>query len=111
MTLVRSCMTLAALLVLSGCALHPKENLRLAEAREAHARLPAEVARLAPAESAQAAEALERAALTWSSGEDPALVDHLAYVARQRAAIAEQVARRVAAERAMAEPYRRTSAR
>lgn len=107
--MIRCCLTLAALLVLSGCALHPKENLRLAEAREAHARLPAEVSRLAPAEAARAAEALEHAALAWSSREDPALVDHLAYVARQRAAIAGQVARRVAAERAMAEPYRRTS--
>jgi uncharacterized protein DUF4398 len=98
-------------LALSGCVSYPRENLRLAEARAAHARLPAEVARLAPAESARAAEALERAALTWSSREDPALVDHLAYVARQRAAIAEQVARRVAAELALAERYRQTSAR
>lgn len=103
---------LAALaLVLSGCALHPKENLRLQEARQAYAGLPAEVAQLAPAEAARAAEALERADQTWASREDPALVDHLAYVARQRAAIAEHVARRVAAERAMAEQYLRTSAR
>lgn len=106
----RSCTMLAALLAFSGCALHPTENLRLAEAREAHARLPAEVTRLAPAEAARATQALERAILTWSSREDPALVDHHAYVARQRAAIAEQVARRVAAERVTARPYHQTSA-
>lgn len=99
----RACLALSALL--SACALHPKENLRLEEARRAHERLSREVARLAPVETARAADALERATLTWSSMEDPALVDHLAYVAKQRAAIAEQVARRAAAEVRRPETY------
>ncbi|HET7731853.1 MAG TPA: DUF4398 domain-containing protein [Usitatibacter sp.] len=98
MQMFRCCLTQVALLALSACALHPKENLRLDEARRAHERLTAEVGRLAPIETARAVEALERATLTWQSREDPALVDHLAYVAKQRAAIAEQVARRLAAE-------------
>lgn len=98
----RTCLTLSALLALAACALHPKKNLRLEEARRAHERLPSDVARLAPLETSRAVQALERATLTWSSREDPALVDHLAYIAKQRAAIAEQVARRVAAEAALA---------
>lgn len=102
MPMFRSCLTPVVLLALSACALHPKENLRLEEARRTHERLTVEVARLAPNETARAGEALERATLTWRSREDPALVDHLAYVAKQRAAIAEQVARRVAAEVAIA---------
>lgn len=106
------CLVLAALaLVLPGCVSYPTQNLRLAEARQVHARLPTEVAQLAPVEARRATEALERAGEALSDREDPALVDHLAYIARQRAAIAEQVARRVAAERAIAERYHQASAR
>ena len=95
----------------SGCALSPKQNIRLEEARSAHARLlSGPVPVLAPAEAQRAREALERAVITWESREDPALVDHLAYVARQRAEIAAETARRIAAERALADPYLRTSA-
>ena len=95
----------------SGCALSPKHNIRLEEARSTHARLlSGTVPVLAPAETQRAREALERALITWESREDPALVDHLAYVARQRAEIAAETARRVAAERALASPHRRTSA-
>jgi hypothetical protein len=107
---LRACLTLSALLPLAACALHPKENLRLEEARRAHERLSPDVVRFAPLETTRAVEALERATLTWSSREDPALVDHLAYIAKQRAAIAEQVARRVAAERAMSTKILPTSA-
>lgn len=105
------CIALAV--AMTGCAMAPKGNIRLEEAMSAQARLLSEagVVELAPAETMRAREALERAVATWESREDSALVDHLAYVARQRAEIAAQVARRVAAERAMAEPYRRTSAR
>ena len=90
------------LLAASGCALVPKDNVRLQEAHAANARLmvDSQVAALAPAEARRAAEALEAAQAASSSLQDPALVDHLAYVARQRAAIAVEVARRIAAERA-----------
>ncbi len=96
----------------SGCALAPRQNIRLEEAMIAHARLlsDASVSALAPLEATRAREALERATITWESREDPALVDHLAYVARQRAEIAAETARRVADERALASTYRRTSA-
>ena len=90
----------------------PKHNIRLEEARSAHVRVLADgsVPSLAPAETKRAREALERAVATWESREDPALVDHLAYVARQRAEIAAETARRIAAERGIAGFYRRTSA-
>lgn len=103
---------LAALAIAaSGCALAPKHNIRLEETRSAHARLlSGTVPALAPAETQRAREALERAVITWESREDPALVDHLAYVARQRAEIAAETARRVAAERALARPHQRASA-
>lgn len=93
------CIALAAMM--AGCATAPKHNIRLEEARSVHARLLADgkVPALAPAEAKRAREALERAVTTWESREDPALVDHLAYVARQRAEIAAETARRVAAER------------
>lgn len=101
----------AAAIVLGGCVLHPKENLRLEEARQAHARVlsQAEVAYLAPAEVGLANEALEKAAAAWETLQDPALVDHLAYLAKQRAAIAYETARRRAAEATLSTAYRRAS--
>lgn len=96
-------LALALALAASGCALTPKDNARLEEARAAYAILEAEpgIERLAPIEAKRAEEALERAVLAHASREDPALVDHLAYVARQRAIIAAETARRIAAEQAL----------
>lgn len=106
-----TCGLAAVAIAASGCALSPKQNVRLEEARSAHARLLSGAASvLAPAETQRAREALERAVITWESREDPALVDHLAYVARQRAEIAAETARRVAAERGLGGPLRKTSA-
>lgn len=106
------CGVAALAIAASGCALSPRQNVRLDEAMNAHARILSDesVAALAPAEAKRAREALERAIITWESREDSALVDHLAYVARQRAEIAAETARRVAAERALAGPLRQTSA-
>lgn len=106
------CGMTALVIAASGCALSPKQNVRLEEARSAHARILSDesVSALAPAEARRAREALERAVITWESREDPALVDHLAYVARQRAEIAAETARRVAAERGLGGPLRKTSA-
>ena len=104
-------LALTLALALSGCAYMPRENLRLEQAREAQARVldNAEVAALAPAETRRAAEALERAIEASNSLQDPALVDHLSYVARQRAAIAIEVAKRVALERAAAGEMRKVA--
>lgn len=105
------CGAAALAIAASGCAISPKQNVRLDEAMSAHARIlsDASVSALAPEETRRAREALERAVITWESREDPALVDHLAYIARQRAEIAGETARRVAAERGLAGPLRNTS--
>lgn len=101
-----------AIALAGGCAVSPGHNPRIEEAIGAHALLrgDATVAALAPAQAQSANDALERAVAAWHSREDPALVDHLAYVAGQRARIAVETARRVAAERTLAGSYQRTSA-
>jgi hypothetical protein len=72
----------------------PKDYARLDEARSADAAAvsAADVARYAPIELGRAREALERASLARDTLQDPAVVDHLAYVARQRYAIAQAAA-------------------
>lgn len=94
---------LAVALAAGGCAFVPKSNARLEEAHAVQARMLAEreVTALAPAETRRAQEAFESAIEASNTLQDPALVDHLSYVARQRAAIAIEVARRIAAERAI----------
>ena len=72
-----------------------KHNPRLEEVSAAHAHLDGlGIATLAPEEARSARQALERAlAAAANPFHDPALVDHLAYVALQRAAIAVLTAR------------------
>ncbi len=91
-------------LSLGACAFVPKTNLRLEEARAAHtaALSDRDVASFALRELQLASEALESANSAWNTLDDPAVVDHRAYVAKQRAAIARETARRVAAERELA---------
>jgi PBP1b-binding outer membrane lipoprotein LpoB len=78
----------------SGCSFVPKAYPRLDEAREAHMRAAAnpEVALHASAELRSAKEALESAVAARNTLADSAVVDHLAYVAKQRAAISMEVA-------------------
>jgi len=97
----RIAFALAAALIAGACAFVTPANLRLDEAARAY-RLAAgdpEVARLAPRELAEAREALERAMAASDTLQDPAEVDHLAYLAKQLAAIS----REAAAERALLE--------
>lgn len=85
---------IAGLACLAGCAFVPQKNLRLDEARGAYAAAMANpaVATYAPAELRLAAEALERAAAARDTLDDPAVVDHLAYLAKQRVAIGREAA-------------------
>lgn len=86
-----SCALLIGILAwLGGCAFVPKDFARLDEARtmRGQAMSDARVARFAPAELASAEEALERARIARDTLDDSAVVDHLAYVAKQRFAIA-----------------------
>jgi hypothetical protein len=85
---------LAAGSLLSGCALVPRANARLEEARAAlrDAQADPAVAALAAGELGMARTALAEADVAHDTLDDPAVVDHLAYMARQRAAIARECA-------------------
>jgi hypothetical protein len=78
-----------ALAALSACALVPQENVRLEEAKASVQAISAdpEAQRLAPRELNEAVEAMQRAIDASATLQDPALVDHLAYIAKQRGAI------------------------
>ena len=89
-----------AAMLLGGCAFVPQVNHRLEEVKrvQAAALAEAQVPALAPAQWARASGALAAAVEAWGTHQDCAVVDHLAYVARQRIEIARETARRVAAE-------------
>ena len=77
----------------AGCAFMPREHWQLTQARAAYADLRADpqAALLAPREFAAAGEALATAEKARDTLDDPAVVDHLSYLAKQRAAIAREV--------------------
>jgi hypothetical protein len=86
---------IALALIAAACAFIPQRNPRLDEARREyqHAVADPEVARYAAAELRLAAELLEQASLARDTLDDVAVVDHLAYVAKQRVAIARESAK------------------
>ena len=79
-----------------GCAFVPQPNHRLDEVRIAYAEVmgDAYIQAMAPLETQVASQGYDDAVRAWSTLQDPAEVDHLAYVARQRLAIAREAARR-----------------
>jgi outer membrane protein OmpA-like peptidoglycan-associated protein len=90
----------AAIAVLAGCSSLPATNTALEQARSeyAAARSDSRTATLAPSELTQAGDALKSANDAWSREDSRATIDHLAYVARQRVAIAQTTARQKGAE-------------
>ena len=97
-------MTLIAVAVLAGCSTLPASDSPLAQARNDYSNAQAnpQVAALAASELKQASDSLDRANNASSKGESSALVDHLAYVAKQHVAIARETATQRAAELAVA---------
>src|SRR6476659_3321417 len=94
---------LVAVGVLAGCGTPPaRDSLVQARADYSRAQANPQVTSLAPAELKQASDALDRANGASSKGEKGELVDHLAYVAKQQVAVAEEAARQKAAELAIA---------
>lgn len=91
-------------IAIAGCAVMPAENRSLEQTRglfkTAHA--DPQLARLAPQELARAEDTLHLAESAWGTLDDVAVVDHLAYLARQRLAVAREVARKAAADSAAA---------
>jgi outer membrane protein OmpA-like peptidoglycan-associated protein len=108
---MRFALSLLALIFASGCALSPQASRQLEEARAAY-RLAAadpQVRLRAPSELQSAANALSDAERLAQEGKAAELVEHNAYLAEQRARIAQRTAeaRRAEAEMAAAAEARR----
>ena len=96
--------SLVAAAVLAGCSTLPASDSPLAQARNdyGNAQASPQVASLAASELKQAGDSLDKANDASNKGKDRALVDHLAYVAKQQVAIAQATAAQKAAELAVA---------
>jgi len=98
---MRSLLLLIVLLFIVGCGGPPRANAVLTEAREAHtiAVNDSMIVENAPVALQEATEALRRAVAAWEDKESTDLVEHHAYIARQRVRIAEETARQNAARK------------
>lgn len=96
-------LTLIALATLAGCSSQPAKNAMLEQARSDYqsASNTPQTRDLASTEMKQADEALKLANAASERGDKPADVDHLAYLAKQRVAIAQETGRQKAAEKAV----------
>ena len=93
-----------AVAALVGCSTLPATDSPLAQARIAYndAQANPQVTSLAASELRQASDSLDRANNASNKREGAATVDHLAYVARQQVAVAQETAAQRAAELAVA---------
>lgn len=93
-------LSLIAAGILSACTTVPPKNSTLSDARSSYnsARSNPQVTKLAPLELKDAGETLDKADAALTKGEDEATVNQLAYLARQKVAIAQETARRKQAE-------------
>lgn len=96
---------ISVIVILASCTSMPDRNARLEDARSSYnnAQSNPQVVNLAALELKQADDALAKANDAWVERKDPAKVDHLAYVAQQRVAIAEETAKRKVAEAAVSQ--------
>jgi len=96
-------MSVIALAVLAGCSTIPERNASLDQARSAYQSVEgnADARRLAAGELRQAEDALKAADAAWTRTEAPARVEHLSYLALQRAAIVQAMTERRVAEQAV----------
>ena len=103
-TMHRFALSLTALAVVAGCSTTPVANVRLDQAREDFRTVQADPRsrNQAPAELRQAADALTAANTAANNREDEAQVNHLAYVASQRAAIVRETVNYKTAEMSVA---------
>ncbi|MHB1061181.1 MAG: OmpA family protein [Thiobacillus sp.] len=95
-------LSLIAAAMLAGCTTMPPKNTALEDARSVYssARTNPQVVTLAPIELQKAGETLSKADAALSKGDDAA-VNQLAYLTRQQVAIAQETAKRKAAEAAV----------
>lgn len=94
---------LLAMATLASCGTVPENNSSLNEARDDYsaAQNNPQVISLAPSELKQAGDALDKANNASNKDEDAAVVTHLAYLAKQRVAIAQETAKQKEAETAV----------
>ncbi|MDR3394990.1 MAG: OmpA family protein [Parasulfuritortus sp.] len=97
-------LSLIAVAVLAGCSSMPRTNPTLATATSNYesARTNPQVTKLAPLELQDAGNAVSKAQAASAKGDDAATVDQLAYIAKQKVAIAEEVAKQKNAEQEVA---------
>ena len=86
------------IVVLAGCGSTPNALLDSARSSYRNAQSNPEVTNFAPLELKQAGDTLAQADDVWKLGRDPAKVNQLAYLAQQQVAIAQETAKRKAAE-------------
>ncbi|HVQ03402.1 MAG TPA: OmpA family protein [Burkholderiaceae bacterium] len=100
--------TTVAAAALAACAVPPSRNAALDDATASYDRAAADAAvvRSAPLELRKAQQALEQASAAQRKGDDPAAVEHYAYLARQRTETALQSSRIAQAELAVADASR-----
>lgn len=86
--------------LIGACSSMPKSTSLLEQTRDAYqvAQNNPQVASYAPLEIKQAGDALEQANAAARSNESPEQIDKLAYLAKQKVALAEEVAKRKVAE-------------
>ncbi len=91
---------LALALIMAGCAGTPERNATLEQARSSvnQAQNDRAVNQYAPVEAKKAQEQFQKAESLWKAGKPGDEVTHAAYLAKQRAAIAEQKAKMGVAE-------------
>lgn len=93
-------LSLIAAAIVAGCSTMPPQNSALEEARSVYssARTNPQVVSLAPLELQKAGESLSKADAALSKGDSDATVNQLAYITKQQVAIAQETAKRKAAE-------------
>jgi outer membrane protein OmpA-like peptidoglycan-associated protein len=101
-------LTLAALALVAGCSTTPPANTRLEDARREYRAAQDDPATRdrAAVELRQAGEALARANDAWARKDSADDVDHWAYLARQRVAIARETGARRLGEQAVTDARR-----
>ena len=108
---IKAALTLMAVAVLAACSTTPSDNVLLGQARSDYraAQADAQTQSLASNELRLAGEALAQAEAAMTRRDDVATVDQLAYLARQRTALARATASRKGAEAMVAQAGEETT--
>lgn len=97
---IRSLIAMATIATIAACSSVPPDNAALMQARSGlqSTQSNPQTSQFAPAELKQASDAVALAEAAWARRDSAAEVNHLAYLATQRVAIADETTRQKAAE-------------